>query len=81
MAEGAGIRSGQSAPRRRVAGQWVEVEQDEGTGPEAAVTSEEPEGTDFNKLSRAELDNVARERGLDPAQYGNRDELLAALTG
>lgn len=44
-----------------------------------AEEEEEDEGAELNKMSRAELDAYAREQGLDPSQYRNRELLLEAL--
>lgn len=34
---------------------------------------------EFNKLSRPELNELATEQGLDPEQYGNKDEVKAGI--
>ena len=36
---------------------------------------------DLEKKSRAELDQIAVERGLDPDDYSRKAELIAALEG
>lgn len=35
--------------------------------------------TPLNSLKREDLDTLAEENGLDPADYSNKDELVAAL--
>lgn len=34
----------------------------------------------LSDMRRAELDAIARERGIDPTAYGNRESLIAALS-
>ena len=36
---------------------------------------------DLRKKTRAELDDIAVERGIDPADYDRKADLLAALEG
>ena len=36
---------------------------------------------DLSKKTRDELDAIAVERGIDPAEYGKKADLLAALEG
>ena len=36
---------------------------------------------DLEKKTRAELDQIAIDRGLDPDEYGKKADLLAALEG
>jgi len=74
---------GQSKPKVRIGGEWVYLDHEDGVGPEAEQYQNNGggEGEDLSKLSRAELDLVAEERGLDPTEYKNRDLLLEALGG
>lgn len=43
-----------------------------------ALVNEHP---DLSHKTRAELDDIAVERGLDPDDYGRKAELVAALEG
>ncbi len=59
-------------------GRWEDVDLNEGTGPDAVPQSEGTE-VSFGSMKRAELDAYARGRGLDPTEYRNKDDLIAAL--
>lgn len=74
MAEGYGS-AGQSAPKQRQGGQWVEVEPEQGVGPQANGDSD----SELAGMKRAELDAYARGKGLDPDEYGNMADLRKAL--
>ena len=74
MSEGYGM-AGQRPPRQRQAGKWVELEREQGVGPATE------EAVNLNSMKRAELDAYAQERGVDPSEYSNMDDLREALEG
>jgi hypothetical protein len=46
----------------------------------ASESSEEEEGRPANSATRAEWDEFARSKGVDPDEYGSKDDLIAALS-
>lgn len=53
----------------------------EGTDPAADHVNGPPtdNGADLDKMTRADLDKLAAERGIDVSQAKNKDEVIAAL--
>lgn len=51
-----------------------------GLSEEGGSESEEDDGRPANSATRAEWDEYARSQGVDPDQYGSKDDLIAALS-
>jgi len=67
---------GQRPARVRHGGQGIEVGEN---GLPVQAPGPLEDSPDYSKLSRAELNKLAKARGLNPKDYRNRDDITEAL--